>query len=246
MKDPVNRARVEKEMEDSQAGYENLYLKAGAEGMLLVSFKNDKLKPLIGKTLAEVAQMRHESPPQAAMDLVIEDGSRIGVIFFLMSEDNVRKEAALPWMSFGSDEAAPAPEGVFLASRSHPRAYGNFARLLAKYVRTEKAVGLPDAIHRLSGLPAANLSLKDRGLLKKGYYADVVVFDPATIQDHATYENSSQLATGVTHVLVNGQIALADGHPTGAHSGRFVRGRAWTGGRDRGCRSSANDWQWTW
>jgi N-acyl-D-amino-acid deacylase len=246
MKDPVNRARLEREMEDSQAGYENLYLKAGAEGMLLVSFKNDKLKPLIGKTLAEVALMGHISPPQAAMDLVIEDGSRIGVIYFLMSEDNVRKEVALPWMSFASDEAAPAPEGVFLASRSHPRAYGNFTRLLAKYVRTEKAVTLPDAIHRLSGLPAANLSLKDRGLLKKGYYADVVVFDPATVQDHATYENPSQLATGVTHVLVNGQIALADGHPTGAHSGQFVRGRAWTGGADRGCRASAKDWRWAW
>ena len=246
MKDPANRARVEKEMEDPHAGYENLYLKAGAEGMVLAAFKCDKLKPLIGKTLAEVAQMRHESPPRAAMDLVIEDGSRIGVIFFVMSEDNVRKEATLPWMSFGSDEAAPAPEGVFLASRSHPRAYGNFARLLGKYVRTEKALTLPDAIHRLSGLPAANLSLKDRGLLKKGYYADVVVFDPAAIQDHATYENSNQLATGVTHVLVNGQISLADGHPTGAHSGRFVRGRAWTGGRDGGCRASAKDWPWAW
>jgi N-acyl-D-amino-acid deacylase len=246
MKDPANRARVEREMEDPQAGYENLYLKAGAEGMVLAVFKSDKLKPLTGKTLAEVAQMRHESPPEAAMDLVIEDGSRIGVIFFVMSEDNVRKEATLPWMSFGSDEAAPAPEGVFLASRSHPRAYGNFARLLAKYVRTEKAVTLPDAIHRLSGLPAANLSLQDRGLLKNGYYADVVVFDPASIQDHATYENSNQLATGVTHVLVNGQVALADGHPTGAHSGRFVRGRAWAVGKGGGCRASAKDWPWAW
>jgi N-acyl-D-amino-acid deacylase len=246
MKDPANRARVEREMEDPQAGYENLYLKAGAEGMVLAVFKSDKLKPLTGKTLAEVAQMRHESPPEAAMDLVIEDGSRIGVIFFVMSEDNLRKEATLPWMSFGSDEAAPAPEGVFLASRSHPRAYGNFARLLAKYVRTEKAVTLPDAIHRLSGLPAANLSLQDRGLLKKGYYADVVVFDPASIQDHATYENSNQLATGVTYVLVNGQVALADGYPTGAHSGRFVRGRAWAAGKGGGCRASAKDWTWAW
>jgi N-acyl-D-amino-acid deacylase len=246
MKDPANRARVEREMEDPQAGYENLYLKAGAEGMVLAVFKSDKLKPLTGKTLAEVAQMRHESPPEAAMDLVIEDGSRIGVIFFVMSEDNLRKEATLPWMSFGSDEAAPAPEGVFLASRSHPRAYGNFARLLAKYVRTEKAVTLPDAIHRLSGLPAANLSLQDRGLLKKGYYADVVVFDPASIQDHATYENSNQLATGVTYVLVNGQVALADGYPTGAHSGRFVRGRAWAAGKGGGCRASAKDWTWVW
>jgi N-acyl-D-amino-acid deacylase len=246
LKDPASRARVEREMGDPQAGYENLYLKAGAEGMLLVEFKSDKLKTLIGKTLAEVARMRHESPPQTAMDLVIDDGTRIGVIYSLMSEDNVRKQAALPWVSFGSDAAAPAPEGVFLASRSHPRAYGNFARLLAKYVRTEKAVTLPDAIHRLSGLPAANLSLKDRGFLRKGYYADVVVFDPATIQDHATYENSSQFATGVADVLVNGQIALWDGHPTGAHSGRFVRGRAWANGKEGGCRASAGDWPWAW
>jgi N-acyl-D-amino-acid deacylase len=246
MKDPAIRARVESEMEDPQAGYENLYLKAGPQGMLLAAFKSNKLKPLTGKTLAEVAQMRHESPARTAIDLVIEDGSRIEVFYSMMSEDNVRKQVALPWMSFDSDAPAPAPEGVFLASRAHPRAYGNFARLLAKYVRTEKAVTLPDAIHRLSGLPAANLSLRDRGLLKKGYYADVVVFGPATIQDHATYENSNQLATGVTHVLVNGQMALADGHPTGAHTGRFVRGRAWTGRRDGGCRASASNWPWAW
>jgi N-acyl-D-amino-acid deacylase len=244
MKDPAIRARVEREMEDPQAGYENLYLKAGPQGMLLAAFKSSKLKPLTGKTLAEVALMRHESPAQTAIDLVIEDGSRIEVFYSMMSEDNVRKQVALPWMSFDSDAPAPAPEGVFLASRAHPRAYGNFARLLAKYARAEKAVTLPDAVHRLSGLPAANLSLRDRGLLKKGYYADVVVFDPATIQDHATYENSNQLATGVTHVLVNGQVALADGHPTGAHSGRFVRGRAWAGRTDGGCRASASDWPW--
>jgi len=246
MKDPVNRARVETEMEDPHAGYENLYLKAGAEGMLLAGFKSDKLKPLTGRTLAEVARMRHESAPQAAMDLVIEDGSRVEVFYSMMSEDNVRKQAGLPWMSFGSDAPAPAPEGVFLASRSHPRAYGNFARLLAKYVRTEKALALPDAIRRLSGLPAANLSLQHRGLLKKGYYADVVVFDPTSIEDHATYENSDQLATGVTHVLVNGQVALAEGHPTEARSGRFVRGRAWSGRSGGGCRASAKDWSWTW
>ncbi len=246
MKNPEVRARVKKEMDDPEAGYENLYLKAGPDGMLLAAFKNDKLKPLTGKSLAEVAQMRHESPEETAMDLVIEDGSRVGVIYFVMSEDNVRKETTLPWMSFGSDEAAPAPEGVFLASRSHPRAYGNFAKLLAKYVRTEKAVSLPDAVHRLSALPAANLALKDRGLLRKGYYADVVVFDPVHIQDHATYENPNQLATGVADVIVNGQLALAAGHPTGAHSGRFVRGRAWTGWKDGGCRTSAKDWVWAW
>jgi N-acyl-D-amino-acid deacylase len=149
-------------------------------------------------------------------------------------------------MSFGSDEQGPAPEGVFLKSNAHPRAYGNFAKLLAKYVREEKAVTLPDAIHRLSGLPAANLSLKDRGLLKTGYFADVVVFDPATIQDHATYEKPHQLSTGVDDVLVNGQFAFADGKATGASTGRFVRGRAWTGAPGGGCRASAKDWPWAW
>ena len=179
------------------------------------------------------------------MDLVIEDGSRVGVIYFLMSEDNVRKETTLPWMSFASDEAAPAPEGVFLKSHSHPRAYGNFARLLAQYVRTEHVVALSDAIHRMTGLPAANLSLRQRGLLKEGYFADVVVFDPATIQDHATYAKPDQLATGVSDVLVNGQLALADGKATGSTSGRIVRGRAWSGADGGGCRSDAKEWQWS-
>ena len=180
------------------------------------------------------------------MDLVIEDGSRVGVIFFVMSEDNVRKETTLPWMSFGSDAEAPAPEGVFLKSNSHPRAYGNFAKLLAQYVRTDHAVTLTDAIHRLTGLPAANLSLQQRGLLKSGYFADVVVFDPATIQDHSTYVKPHQLATGVRDVLVNGHLALADGNATGSTSGRFVRGRAWSGNKGGGCRSTAKQWQWTW
>jgi N-acyl-D-amino-acid deacylase len=246
MKDPVNRARVIKDMDDPHPTYENLFLHAGADGMILAAFKNDALKPLTGKTLAEVARMRHSTPEETAMNLVIEDGSRVGVIYFLMSEDNVRKETTLPWVSFGSDEAAPAPEGVFLKSHSHPRAYGNFARLLAKYVRDEKAVKLPDAIHRMTALPAANLSLHDRGLLQAGYFADLVVFDPNAIQDHATYENADQLATGVADVLVNGQLALADGKPTGAHSGRFVRGRAWRGAPGGGCRSSSKDWNWLW
>jgi N-acyl-D-amino-acid deacylase len=246
MKDPAVRARLIKEMRDPHAGYENLMLPAGPQGTLLLAFKNDKLKPYTGKTLAEVAKMRGESPEDTAIDLVIEDGSRVGVAYFLMSEDNVRKETALPWMSFGSDEQGPAPEGVFLKSNAHPRAYGNFAKLLAKYVREEKAVTLPDAIHRLSGLPAANLSLKDRGLLKTGYFADVVVFDPKTIQDHATYEKPHQLSTGVDDVLVNGQFAFADGKATGASTGRFVRGRAWTGAPGGGCRASAKDWPWAW
>ena len=178
------------------------------------------------------------------MDLVIEDGSRVGIIVFVMSEDNVRKETTLPWMSFGSDAEAAAPEGVFLQSHSHPRAYGNFARLLAKYVRDEHALTLTDAIHRLTGLPAANLSLQGRGLLRPGYFADVVVFDPASIQDHSTYLEPHQLATGVKHVLVNGQLALADGKATGSTSGRFVRGRAWTGNKDGSCRTTAGQWPW--
>jgi N-acyl-D-amino-acid deacylase len=246
MKDPAVRARLAREMDDPQAGYENLYLKAGADGMILAAFKNDALKPLIGKSLAEVARMRHESPQETAMDLIIEDGSRVGVIFFVMSEDNVRKETTLPWMSFGSDEETPAPEGVFLKSNAHPRAYGNFAKLLAQYVRTDHAVTLSDAIHRLTGLPAANLSLQQRGLLRQGYFADVVVFDPVTIQDHSTYVKPHQLATGVSDVLVNGQLALVDGKATGSTSGKFVRGRAWSGNKGGGCRSSAEQWQWTW
>ena len=246
MKDPAVRARLAKEMDDPNAGYENLFLAAGPDGMILAEFKSEQLKPLMGKSLTEVARMRGKSPEETIMDLVVEDGSRIGVIFFVMSEDNVRRETTLPWMSFGSDEEAHTPEGIFLKSHDHPRAYGNFARLLAKYVRDEHAVGLSDAIHRMTGLPASNLSLKDRGLLRAGYFADVVVFDPATIQDHSTYENPHQLATGVKDVLVNGQLALSDGTPTGAHSGRFVRGRAWTGWNKGSCRASASKWQWTW
>jgi N-acyl-D-amino-acid deacylase len=245
LRDPQIRARVAKEMDDPHATYENLFLAAGAEGMTLAAFKNEALKPLAGKTLAEVARMRHKSPEDTAMDLVVEDGSRIGVIYFVMSEDNVRKETTLPWMSFASDEAAPSPEGVFLLSRSHPRAYGNFARLFAKYVRSDGIVSLTDAIHRLTGLPAANLSIADRGILRAGYFADVVVFDPAKIQDHATYANAAQLATGVSEVLVNGGFALKHGQATGYHTGRFVRGRAWTDLKDGGCRASPADWTWT-
>jgi N-acyl-D-amino-acid deacylase len=246
MRKPEVRARVAREMDDPRAGYENLYLKAGPDGMILAAFKSDELKPLTGKSLTEVANLWHESPEETAMDLVIKDGSRVGVIYFVMSEDNVRKETTLPWMSFASDEAAPSPEGIFLESNAHPRAYGNFARLLAKYVRTDKVVTLQDAIHRLSALPAANLSLKDRGLLKPGYFADIVVFDPNKIQDHSTYVKPHQLASGVNDVIVNGQFALSDGVATGAHSGQFVRGRAWTGWKGGGCRAAAKDWPWAW
>jgi N-acyl-D-amino-acid deacylase len=212
---------------------------------LLLEFKNPALKPLTGKTLDEVAGMRGVSPEEAAMQLVVEDGSRVGTAYFLMSEDNVRREMALPWVSFGSDASAPAPEGVFLQSNEHPRAYGNFARVLAKYVRDEKAIPLEEAVRKLSALPAQNLSLKDRGMLRKGYFADVVIFDPGTVQDHATYERPHQLATGVEEVWINGIAALHNGTATGLASGRFVRGRAWTGYPGGGCRTASQQWIWS-
>src|SRR5207237_373657 len=187
--------------------------------------------------LGDVARQRGVSPEEAVIDLVVEDGSRVAVAYFLMSEENVRREVALPWVSFDSDADAPAPEGVFLKSSRHPRTYGNFARVLAKYVREERVLTLQEAIRKLAALPAATLSLADRGRLKAGDFADVVVFDPQTIQDHATYERPQQLASGVDDVWVNGVRALRKGEATGAHSGRAVRGRAWTGaagGRARG------------
>jgi N-acyl-D-amino-acid deacylase len=230
MKDPAVRARLVKEMRTPSQDWENLLLLAGSpDRVLLISFKNPKLKPLTGKTLAEVAKMRGKSPEETAMDLVIEDGSRVGTVYFLMSEENVKREAALPWMSFGSDEASEAPEGVFLKSSSHPRAYGNFARVLAEYVRKDRVATLPDAIRRLTSLPATNLSLKQRGWLKPGYYADIVVFDPAKVQDHATFEKPKQLATGVDDVFVNGVQVLKNGTHTGAKPGRVVRGPGWAG-----------------
>jgi N-acyl-D-amino-acid deacylase len=246
LKDPATRAKVIAEMRDPHpADWENLYAGAGPGGMLMLTFKNPKLKPLTGKTLAQIATLRHQSPEDTAIDLVIEDGSRVGVAYFLMSEDNVRREVNLPWMSFGSDEAGPAPEGVFLLEKDHPRAYGNVARLLGHYVRENHDTTLADAIRRLSGFPAATLSLKDRGLLKKGYKADIVVFNPDTIIDHATYDNPAQLATGVEDVIVNGGFAVRDGKATGAHTGRIVHGRAWTGNKGGGCKASAADWPWS-
>jgi N-acyl-D-amino-acid deacylase len=247
LRDPAVRAKVIAEMRVLHPKtWENLYSAAGAQGVLLLSLKNPKLKPLTGKTLAEVAKMRAVTPEDAAIDLVIEDGSRVGVAYFLMSEDNVRRQVALPWVSFGSDEQGDAPEGVFLLSAAHPRAYGNFARVFAQYVRKDHALTIEDAVRKLSALPAENLSLRDRGRLQSGYFADVVVFDPNTIQDHATYEKPHQLSTGVSYVVVNGKLALADGKPTGAATGRVVRGRAWTGGGAGGvgCRRSARDWTW--
>ena len=230
LKDPAVRARLVKEMRTPSNDWENLLLLSGSpDRVLLVAFKNPKLKLLTGKTLAEVAKMRGKSPEETAMDLVIEDGSRVGTIYFVMTEVNVKREVGLPWMSFGSDEASEAPEGVFLKSSSHPRAYGNFARVLAEYVRKDRVAELPDAIRRLSSLPATNLGIRQRGTLKPGYYADVVVFDPAKIQDHATFEKPKQLATGVDHVFINGVQVWRNGKHTGAKPGRFVRGPGWTG-----------------
>jgi len=230
LKDPATRARLVKEMRTPSNDWENLLLLAGSpDRVLLISFKNPKLKPLTGKTLAEVAKMRGKSPEETAMDLVIEDDSRVGTVYFLMSEDNIKREVGLPWMSFGSDEASEAPEGVFLKSSSHPRAYGNFARVLAEYVRKDQVANLPDAIRRLTSLPTTNLGIRKRGSLKSGYYADVVVFDPATIQDHATFATPKQLATGVDDVFINGVQVLKGGKHTGAKPGRFVRGPGWTG-----------------
>ncbi|TAJ69459.1 MAG: D-aminoacylase [Phenylobacterium sp.] len=244
LKDPATRARVIEEMRSGSPTFENLQRGAGADGTLLVGFKNPKLKPLTGKTLAQVAKDRGVSPEDAAIDLVIEDGSRVQVVYFSMSEANVARQVTLPYMSFGSDAEAQAPEDPFTLSSTHPRAYGNFARLLAKYVRDEKRLSLGEAVRKLSALPAHNLGLHERGELKVGNYADVVVFDPAKIQDHATFEKPHQFSTGVSEVVVNGQLALANGEPTAARPGKVVRGRGWTGWKDGGCKPSARDWRW--
>ena len=228
LKDPSVRRRVRQAMSAPGADWENLYLAAGsADNLLLVEFRNDSLKLLTGKTLAEVAQMRGKSPEDTAMDLVIEDDSRVGTVYFLMSEENVEKKIALPWVSFASDAGSIATEGVFLKSNPHPRAYGNFARLLGKYVREERIVPLEEAIRRMTSLPASNLKLKSRGSLEVGFYADVVIFDPAEIQDHANYENPHQYSTGVIHVFVNGQQVLKNGEHTGATPGRVLQGPGW-------------------
>jgi N-acyl-D-amino-acid deacylase len=224
LKDPVIRARLLKEMRGGQ-GYDNAFVNAGgAQGILLVGFKNPALKPLTGKTLAEVAASRGTSPEETAMDLVIEDDSRVDCVFFTMSEDNVKRELQLPYMSFGSDGGSMSTEGVFLLSGSHPRSYGNFARLLGKYVREEKLLTLSEAIRRLTSQAAENLKLQRRGRLAPGNYADIVVFDPETITDRATFAQPHQYATGVRDVWVNGVPVLRDGAPTDSTPGRVVRG----------------------
>jgi N-acyl-D-amino-acid deacylase len=228
LKDPAIRDRVKREMSEPTDKWENFFIAAGSpENILLVGFNTDKLKPLTGKTLAEVAKMRGTSPEETAMDLVIEDTNRVGTIYFLMSEDNVRKQIKFPWVSFGCDEASLAPEGVFLKSNPHPRAYGNVARLLGKYVRDEKVIPLEEAVRRLTSLPAENLGLDHRGALKPGYFADVVIFDPGKVQDHATFEKPHQYSTGVRDVFVNGMQVLKDWEHTDTKPGRVVRGPGW-------------------
>ncbi len=230
LQDPEIRERLVTEITTPTNEWENLYLAAGsAEKVILVDFKNDDLKHLTGKTLAEVAEMRGTSPEITMMDLVVEDGSRVGTVYFIMSEDNVKKKIALPWMAFGSDSESLAPEGRFLDSNPHPRAYGTFARLLGKYVRDEGVIPLEEAIRRLTSFPAANLRIAERGTLKEGYFADIAVFDPATIQDHATFSEPHQYSTGVMHVVVNGVPVLVDGEHTGQMPGRFVKGPGYTG-----------------
>jgi N-acyl-D-amino-acid deacylase len=231
LQDPGIRARVRREMTTPSDEWENLYLAAGSpEKVLLVGFKNPALKEYTGKSLSEVAAVRGTSPEETAMDLVVEDDSRVGTVYFLMSEENVGRQTALPWVSFGSDEEASAPEGVFTKYQQHPRAYGTFARLLGKYVRQERRMPLEEAVRKLAALPAENLRLRDRGRLREGWFADVVVFDPQRIQDHATFDEPRRYATGMVHVFVNGVQVLADGEHTGATPGRVVRGPGWKGG----------------
>jgi N-acyl-D-amino-acid deacylase len=220
--DPIIRRKIKGEIHDA------ILQKTGsAEKVLLIGFNNDSLRYLIGKSLAEVAKMRKKSPEETAMDLVIQDHSRLGVVYFSMSEDNVKKQIAQPWVSFCSDAGSYAPEGIFLKSSTHPRAYGNFARLLGKYVREEKVITLEEAVHKLTALPAGNLKIRKRGTLKPGYYADLAIFDPGKITDHATFENPKQYATGMVHVFVNGVQVLKDGEHTGALPGKVVRGPGW-------------------
>ncbi len=232
LQQPDVRARVAREMRTSSSDWESLYAAAGsAERVLFIGFKNPALKPLTGKTLAEVAALRGKSPEETAMDLVVEDHSRVETAYFLMSEDNVRLGLRQPWVSIGSDAPSMAPEGVFLQQSSHPRAYGAFARFLGHYARDQELVPLADAIRRVTRLPAANFRLAQRGCLDPGCFADLVVFDPATFIDHATFASPHQYATGMQHVFVNGVQVLKDGEHTGAKPGRVVRGPGYRGGR---------------
>ncbi|OQP46409.1 aminoacylase [Niastella koreensis] len=225
LQDPAIRKQTIRDMVTPTDKWENFYVAAGSpDQILLVGFRQDSLKKYTGKSLAAIAAIRHTSPEETVMDLLVQDSSNIASIYFLMDEENVKKEQQLPWVSFGSDEGSYTPDGVFLQFNCHPRAYGNVARLLGKYVRDEKVLSLAEAIRKLSKLPATNLRIEKRGELKAGNYADVVIFDPAAIQDHATYDKPHQFATGMVHVLVNGVPVLKDGEHTGAKPGRFVKG----------------------
>jgi N-acyl-D-amino-acid deacylase len=225
LKDPATRKKIAAAISTPSEDWENLYLAAGSpDRVLLVEFKSDALKPLTGKTLAEVATLRNENVADTIMNLVLEDRSRVGTVYFMMSEDNIRKQMRLPWVSFGSDAASMAPELPFTKSSAHPRAYGNVARLLGRYVRDEKVIPLEEAVRRLSGLPATNLELGDRGFIREGMFADMAIFDPARIEDRATFDKPHQYAVGMKHVFVNGVQVLKDGEHTGAKPGRVVRG----------------------
>jgi N-acyl-D-amino-acid deacylase len=224
LRDPAIRARVKQEMQTKSAAWDNLYLDAGSpDRILLIGFKSDALKPYTGKTLAEVAKLRNESPEEAAMDLVLEDDSRVDTVYFVMDEDNLRKQIALPWVSFASDYDPIGVDGVFAKSSAHPRAFGNFVRVYARYVRDEKRMPLEEAVRKMTSLPASNLGIARRGELREGYFADVVVFDPKRVQDRATFENPKQFSTGVSRVFVNGVEVIRDGEHTGALPGRVVR-----------------------
>jgi N-acyl-D-amino-acid deacylase len=227
MKDPAIRKKLGQEMNTPTDAWENMFLSAGPEGILLVGFRQPELRSYIGKTLGQVATERGKEAWETAIDLVIEDRSRVEAVYFMIGEDNIKKQIPLEWVSFGSDAGSMAPEGVFLDASTHPRAYGNVPRLLGKYVRDEKLIPLEEAIRKLTTLPAENLGIGDRGKLESGYFADVVVFDPATIQDHATFEEPHQYSTGVKHVWVNGVQVLRDGEHTGATPGRVVRGKGY-------------------
>jgi N-acyl-D-amino-acid deacylase len=231
LRDPETRQKLKQAIATPTDEWENLYLAAGSpERVLLVEFRNEALRYLTGKTLAEAARIRNEDPIETILNLVLEDQSRVGTVYFMMSEENIRKQIRLPWVSFGSDAASMAPEGLFLKSATHPRAYGNFARLLGKYIREEKVTTLPEAIRRLTGLPAANLDLDRRGLLRPGHFADIAIFDPSAIADRATFEKPHQYSVGVRHVFVNGVQVLKDGEHTGAKPGRALWGIGKVGG----------------
>ena len=228
LQDPAIRQQLKNDMNSKTDKWENFYYAVGTpENILVVGFKQDSLKKYIGKSLAAVAKLRGKSPEETAMDLIVQDSTRVECIYFLMDENNVKKQIAIPWVSFGSDEGSYEPVGVFLKSNPHPRAYGNFARVLGKYVRDEKIISLQEAIRKLSKLPATNLKLQKRGELKLGNFADIVIFDPATIKDNATFDKPHQYAEGMIHVFVNGVPVLKDGDHTGAKPGRFVKGSGW-------------------